>query len=284
MKREHRLQLNGVTLQVLEYGSAKAEPIIFLHGFPDFSHGWRQQIPFFEEQGFRLFVPDQRGYNRSDKPSSVKEYSLDHLAGDILALLDHFELPQAHLVGHDWGGIVAWWLALKHPKRLKRVAILNVPHPQVLRDHLRHNRTQLRKSWYMLAFQLPWLPEKLLSSGQFIHFQQSMSHSARRGAITPTDLEKYRAAWAQPGALTGMLNWYRAMFRTRPKPPASLQVTLPTLLIYGGRDPFLGEELIQPSLAFCTQGELEVYPSAGHFTHLDENEEVNHRLLTFFRP
>jgi pimeloyl-ACP methyl ester carboxylesterase len=102
--------------------------------------------------------------------------------------------------------------------------------------------------------------------------------------ITPTDLEKYRAAWAQPGALTGMLNWYRAMFRTRTQPPTSLKVTLPTLLMYGGRDPFLGQEMIQPSLDFCTQGELEIYPSAGHFTHLDEHEEVNHRLLTFFRP
>lgn len=157
------ISTNGVNLHVAQAGPADGPLVILLHGFPEYWASWRQQIPILASAGYRVWVPDQRGYNLSDKPAEITAYNLDQLALDVVGLIDAADAEKAFVVGHDWGAAVAWWLGIKHADRLEKLAILNLPHPAVLRRRFRTHFSQLRKSWYMFFFQLPWLPERFLS-------------------------------------------------------------------------------------------------------------------------
>ncbi|MGI8748579.1 MAG: alpha/beta fold hydrolase, partial [Deinococcus sp.] len=164
--RSTLLALDGVTLHLVEAGPADGPPVVLLHGFPEFWYGWRRQIGALAEAGYRVMVPDMRGYNLSDKPCGVAAYGMEALTGDLLALLDARGYERASVVGHDWGAAVAWSFALRHPERVARLVILNVPHPAVFARTLRRSRAQRARSWYMFFFQLPLLPELLLRAGR----------------------------------------------------------------------------------------------------------------------
>ena len=245
--------------------------------------GWRQQIQFLAAEGYRVWAPDQRGYNLSEKPIGIEAYSLDELGADIISLLDAAEQEKAFLVGHDWGAAVAWWIASKYPARLAKMVIINVPHGAVLMKHLRHNIAQIRKSWYMFFFQLPYLPEILIPLRNWYTFAKVMENSSGPGTFTTEDLDIYRQAWSQPKALTSMLNWYRSVMQKPPKPPDSLRIRVPTLLIWGAQDKFLGRELAQPSIDLCDDGRLVYFENASHWVHHEEAERVNELIDTFFR-
>ena len=160
MKLEHgTLKTNGIRLHVVQAGPNSGTPVVLLHGFPEHWYGFRKQIPAFVRAGCRVIVPDQRGYNLSDKPGGVKAYNLRELVNDVIGLIDALKYDKVNLVGHDWGAAVAWMLALWHPERVHRLGILNVPHPLVMRRFLSHDFEQIRRSWYIFFFQLPWLPE-----------------------------------------------------------------------------------------------------------------------------
>lgn len=272
---------NNVTLHVAQVGPESGPLMILLHGFPEFWYGWRYQMPFLARSGYRLWVPDQRGYNLSQKPKGIAAYNLDELAADIVGLIDAAGQDQAILVGHDWGAAVAWWVANKYPQRLSRLGILNVPHHAVMRRHLRRNLAQMRKSWYIFFFQIPWLPEMLARADNWRAAVLALRGSGLSGTFSAEDVACYRRAWSQPGATTGMLNWYRALFRTSPQRLASPRITVPTLIIWGARDAFLGREMAPPSVELCDDGRLEIIEEASHWVQHDEPDRVNALLLDF---
>lgn len=278
---EHQqIHTNGVNLHVVTAGPEDGPPVILLHGFPEFWYGWRHQIAPLAQAGYRVVVPDQRGYNLSDKPSGLAAYNQDVLAQDVLGLMDHFDAPRATLVAHDWGGAVAWRTALQHPARVERLVVLNIPHPVAMARALR-TPAQLRKSWYIGFFQLPWLPEAMLSRKDYAPLLVLLKRSCRAGAITRDELALYHEAYSQPGALSAMLAWYRAVVRQPPAPPRTRTVDAPTLLIWGKEDKALGWEMAQPSVDLCRDGRLEIIEDAGHFVAMDAPERVNKLILGF---
>ena len=280
---EHKqIIANGINLHVVQDGPVTGRFVILLHGFPEFWYGWRRQIPFLADAGYRVWAPDQRGYNLSDKPNEISAYTLDELAADVIGLIDAAGKERALLVGHDWGAAVAWWIASRFPQRLKKMVIINVPHGAVLMKHLRRNFAQVRKSWYMFFFQLPYLPEILIPLRNWYTFAKVLKNSSRFGTFTNNDLDIYRQAWSQPKALTSMLNWYRSVMQKPPKPPDSPRITIPTLLIWGGQDKFLGREMAQPSIDLCDDGRLVYFDEATHWVQHEEANRVNELIDTFF--
>ena len=281
---EHQyITVNGVQLHVVQAGPQEGSPVILLHGFPEFWYGWRKQIPHLARAGFRVWVPDGRGYNLSDKPAGIKAYAEDELVEDVLGLIRATGHEVAHVVGHDWGGIVAWRLAERHPTWVSRLVILNVPHPYVLKQTLRNSGQQRLKSSYVAFFQLPMLPEVSLRARNYRWLARALQGSSHAGAFTADDLSLYRRAWSCPGALTGMLNWYRAALRF-PVPYEDMpRIQVPTLLLWGVQDAFLGQEMAQPSIALCDDGRLEWFPEATHWVQHEEPEEVNRFIQAFLK-
>ena len=282
MSLEHRqVELEGIHLHIVEDGPTEGQAILFLHGFPEFWYSWRHQLSFFADAGYRVIAPDQRGYNLSDKPRGIGAYRIDTLAGDAVALLDALGIQQAFLVGHDWGGSVAWWAAATAPERFPRLAILNVPHPLVMRRFLKSDKTQRRRSWYIFFFQLPWLPEFWYRRRNFEIGVRSLRGTARPGTFSDDDLKAYRQAWGQPGALRAMIHWYRAALRRRPRLPGSMRISQPTLVLWGLRDRFLSQRMIAPSLELCDNARLHELPDASHWVQHEEPREVNRALAEF---
>ncbi|MBG8552494.1 alpha/beta fold hydrolase [Hymenobacter guriensis] len=277
----HYVRTNGRTLHVVQCGPAGGPLVVLLHGFPEFWYSWRHQLPVLAAAGFRVWAPDQRGYNLSDKPTGVAAYRLSELGKDVLGLLDAAGHAQAILVGHDWGGIVAWWLAAEHSNRISRAVILNVPHPRALGQVLRQAPRQLLKSWYVFFFQLPGLPEWLFRRRRFRFGRGSLRGTSRPGTFPTEELSHYVAAWAQPGALTSMINWYRAALR---HPSRTGRVTIPVQVLWGRQDAFLEPELAQLSLRHCDQATLTYFDQATHWLHQEESAEVNRLLLKFLGP
>jgi pimeloyl-ACP methyl ester carboxylesterase len=256
--------------------------VLLLHGFPEFWYGWRRQIEPLAAAGFRVIVPDQRGYNLSSKPSGVAAYSLTELVSDVIAIADQLGQENIYLAGHDWGAAVAWSTALLHPERIAKLVVLNVPHPSVMRKFISTRPRQLLRSWYMLFFQLPWLPEAFFSAFDFRAGARALLRSSRPGTFSDEDLGQYRAAWSQSGAVTSMINWYRALFRTRVKFPDKA-VRVPTRILWGERDDFLLAEMAHESLRYCASAELFTFANATHWLQHEEPARVSELLIDFFR-
>jgi pimeloyl-ACP methyl ester carboxylesterase len=228
-----------------------------------------------------VLVPDQRGYNESEKPSGVGAYRLPTLAADAAGLLDDADVDAAHVVGHDWGAAVAWWLALDRPARVATLAAVNVPHPTVMRRTLRRSWDQRRRSWYFAAFQLPRLPELVARAGDYRLFERTMRESSLPGTFTDADFERYRAAWRKPGALTAAMNWYRAVGRY-PPPTRTDPVEPPTLVLWGARDRFLRTSMARESVAYCRDGRAVLFDDATHWVHRERPDRVAERLREGF--
>jgi epoxide hydrolase 4 len=281
--RERYIETNGIKLHVMEAGPEDGPMMLFLHGFPEFWYAWRKQLPFFVQKGYRVVAPDQRGYNLSDKPEGVAAYNIDELAKDIIGLLDAYGQKQVRLVGHDWGASVSWWLALKYAERISKMVILNVPHPKVMAKHLFTDSRQMPKSWYIFYFQLPGAVEHLAASTNYDFVLELISSNAKPGAFTPEDLGKYRQAFAQPGAFSAMVNWYRAMIQTKALPPKSFNVTVPLLFLWGEEDIAMIPEMADESMPYCTEGRLVKLPGVTHWIQHEEASRVNEAIETFMR-
>lgn len=281
-RREGYAEIGDVRLHYVEAGEGPL--IVLLHGFPEFWFGWRLQIRPLAAAGFRVVAPDMRGYNLSSRPAGVAAYNADRLAADVHGLIQERGAQSAVLVGHDWGGTVAWATAMNHPEVVERLVILNVPHPRRLLHGLRTPR-QLRKSWYFFFFQLPALPERLVRARRWWYFRHFL-HDARP-AYTPQDTERYVEAWSQPGAAAAMINYYRAALRQSPKrAEAQLRpIPAPTFVIWGQRDRYLGPELAEPDHDDVPNlDRVERLPDASHWVHHDEPERVTQLLIDFFAP
>jgi pimeloyl-ACP methyl ester carboxylesterase len=274
---------NGtVQLHAVAAGPPDGRVVLLLHGFPEFWRGWHRQIAPLATAGFRVIVPDQRGYNLSSKPPGVASYAITPLVSDVIAIADQLGREKIFLAGHDWGAAVAWSAALLHPSRIAKLAVLNVPHPSVMRRFLNGNLRQLRRSWYMFFFQLPWLPEAGFRARNFHLGASTLVRSSRPGTFCAEDLAHYRAAWSQPGALTGMIHWYRAAFRHRPQ-IADRTVHVPTRILWGERDAFLLKEMAQASLRYCTNAELFTFADSSHWLQHEQPSRVSELLIDFFR-
>ena len=265
--------------------------MVLLHGYPEFWYGWRQQIPALAEAGFRVVAPDARGYNLSSKPAGVSAYTPRRLAADVRDLIAERGASRAYLAGHDWGAAVAWVAAMAHPEVVERLAILNVPHPRRMLESLRRPSRQVGRSWYIFFFQLPWLPERAVRAGDWWGLRRGFERDARAGAFTAQDIDRYREAWSQPGAVSATINYYRASMR-RPgsngvssRPAAGLApVQAPTLVIWGERDRYLGADLAEPRRADVPNLERVVrLPGASHWVQHDEPEHVSQLLIDFFQ-
>lgn len=275
------IRTNNLSLHVVASGPEDAPLVILLHGFPEFWYGWRYQIDPLVEAGFRVWAVDQRGYNFSDKPPHITDYRMPNLVADVAGLIDAAGVEKAHIVGHDWGGIVAWWLALLHPERVDRMAILSAPHPHVMGRNLIANLEQILRSWYVGTFQLPFLPELALGLFHAEPLAQILDQTSRTGAFSMAELTQYRAAWAQPAALASMIHWYRAYIRHAPEPPPSWTVTPPLLLLTGDRDTFISDSLYVPSIAYCENGQLHTIERASHWLQHEQPLEVNAYLIAW---
>lgn len=278
----HYVPTNGLTLHVVQCGPPDGPLVLLLHGFPESWFAWRRQLGVLAGAGYRVWAPDQRGYNLSDKPWPVRAYGIGQLAADVLGLIDAAGHAQAAVVGHDWGAAVAWHLAAHHPDRVSRTAILNVPHPAVLGRALRHSRRQLRKSWYIFFFQLPRLPEALIRARNYWAARQSLRRSSRPGTFPMAALEQYQAAWAQPGALRSMINWYRAAARYPQQVAGTSRIVGPVHIMWGEKDAFLEADLARQSLVFCDNARL-TYLKASHWVQHEEAAAVNALLIEFLR-
>jgi pimeloyl-ACP methyl ester carboxylesterase len=282
--QHHFIETNRIRLHYVTQG--EGDLVILLHGFPEFWYSWRHQIPALARY-FKVVVPDLRGYNDSDKPTHG--YDLDTLAADIQGLVANLGYEQAHIVGHDWGGAIAWHLAHKFPECLNRLAILNAPHPHAFLKELVSNIDQLRRSWYVLAFQVPSLPEWLIRQNlKNILKNLFQEQPIRKGAFTTKDTEIYQAALEKPGVLTAALNYYRQLLSPQewlrnwgrsPNP-----ITAPTLVLWGEEDNFLSQKLTEGiEQLVAAPFKLILIPHCGHWVQQEAPQTVNRELLNFLR-
>jgi len=283
MWTHHEAIVNGVRLHYVEAGEGPL--VVLLHGFPEFWYSWRHQIPALAAAGFRVIALDMRGYNLSEKPPGVRSYDIHVLAADVAALICYAGEERATVVGHDWGGAVAWAAAMHHADTMDKLIVLNAPHPVAFLRELR-TPAQLRKSWYILFFQLPWLPEASNRAGNFAVLRSVFQHDpARRDAFTSADISRYIRAMAQPGALTASINYYRATMRRGPRQMQRdvRRINVPTLLIWGEQDRYLGTGLTRGLEKWVPHLRVECLPHASHWVQHDEPQRVNELMIEFLR-
>ena len=266
---------NGIRLHYVEQGTGPL--VILLHGFPDFWYGWRDQIPALAAAGYRVVAPDLRGYNESERPPGIDAYRLDTLAADVASLVVALGAEHATIVGHDWGGVVAWHVAMHHPAVVTSLVIMNAPHPRAFRRELKRGWSQRKRSWYIAFFQLPWLPEALINAGN----RWLLRRVLRRGGPARNDAElaRYVEAFARQDAMTAAINYYRALVQRPSQRPVTIEC--PTLLVWGMRDRFLLPALAEGLEAWVTRLEHHEEPRARHWVQHDAAASVNARLLTF---
>jgi epoxide hydrolase 4 len=278
----------GITLRCIETGAGAA--VVLLHGFPDLSLGWRHQWPALAAAGYRVIAPDLRGYGESDRPHGVKAYSLERLVDDAEVLLETLaaarQSPCAALIGHDWGGVIAWELAARRPDLMQRLAILNAPHPAAFRRELRTNPRQMLRSWYVAFSQLPLLPELVLRARDCALIRRVLGRTeAGEPMADEEELRPYVRAFSCPGALTAALNYYRAAARdfTTGRTTPARRVDVPSLVIWGERDAYLDMRLLAGLHCSVPRLTVQRLPHAGHFVHWQDAGTVNALLLAFLR-
>ena len=289
MDVKHRtIATNGIELHAAVAGPDDGPTALLLHGFPDCWYGWHRQIEPLARAGYHVVVPDQRGYNLSDKPQGIAAYDIDELVRDVAGIIAGAEgRKRVCVAGHDWGAAVGWRLAETRPELLDRMVLVNAPHPAAMARHVRRSLGQLKKSWYILFFQLPWLPEWLATRNDAVFLQRALLDSSAPGTFSEADLAVYRAAWAQPGAVTAMIGWYRAAMRkvARPVPAGRRRrkpIEVPIRLIWGKGDPFLDSAMAQPSIERCPEGKLTFVEGAGHWVLHERPELVSELMIEWF--
>jgi epoxide hydrolase 4 len=279
---ERAMTVNGVRLHVVEAG-VSGPLVVLLHGFPEFWYSWRHQLPELAAHR-RVLAPDLRGYNLSEKPRGIQSYDLATLCDDIAALIAASGERQADVVGHDWGGAIAWALAIRRPDVVRRLAILNAPHPGAFARDLRHP-AQLRRSWYIAFFQLPRLPEWTIARNDYALLRAScaaVNRARRTEVFTQDDVERFVAAFARPGAATAAINYYRALARGGQRAISPLRrIDAPTLVLWGERDPALGVELLDGLDRYVANLDVQRFSNAGHWLNQERPEDVTRALDAF---
>ncbi|MEE1876234.1 alpha/beta fold hydrolase [Altererythrobacter litoralis] len=272
------IEANGLTFEVAEAGQGDRLALC-LHGFPELHYSWRHQMPLLAQLGYRVWAPNMRGYGGTSRPKRKKDYRLDNLTADVAALIDASGAKEVTLLAHDWGALVAWQFAIQQVRPLTRLVIMNVPHPLCGRRELKHWR-QLKKSWYMFFFQLPRLPERMLGRDDAQPISRIFRESAvNKDRFTREEAEPYRAAAAQPGALTAMVNYYRALFQTRDGLRLGDGIVhVPTLVIWGEQDLAIDIHVLDGMDQYVPDLTVRRFPNASHWVQQDIPDEVNAAL------
>ncbi len=267
------IQANGLRIHYVTEG--KGPLLLLLHGFPQFWYTWRHQIPFLAEH-FQVVAPDLRGYNETERPLGVDAYRPDLLVADVEGLIRALGFEKAHIVGHDWGGAVAWNVALTRPEIVDRLAVINCPHPRNFRRALHSNYRQMLRSWYIFLFQIPYLPEKIFQ----MHPKWILKRVLKSPAFTNEDIEQYLKPLVKPGAFTAAQNYFRATLKTG-KIKEKI-ISTPTLLIWGEGDIALGKELTENMQGlFSGPFRIEYIPNCSHWVPEEQPQLVNKLLLEF---
>lgn len=256
---------DGLTFDVTDSGPEAGRPVVLLHGFPTDRTSWQRVESRLHAAGLRTYAPDQRGYSPGACPAGRAAYRVEDLVADLIALVDATGHPAVHLVGHDWGGGVAWAAAANHPDRIASVTVLSTPHPAALQRALR-TVDQARRSWYIAAFQLPFLPERLLAR----RFRSMLAGSG----LPSADVERYAVRFRSADTLSGPINWYRGVAHSRLRAP---RVTVPTTYVWGSKDFALGRHGAELTAEHVTGPYEFVELKAGHWlpeTRPDECAEA----------
>lgn len=292
------VRANGRRHHSIAAGPDDGEPVVLLHGFPEFWYAWRDQLAALADAGYRAIAPDLRGYNLTERPADLPAYRISALVADAVALIDALADGRAHVVGHDWGGVIAWELAAREPTAVDRLAILNAPHPGRY-DRALRDPDQLLRSWYVGFVQLPWLPERLLTARDGAAIRRLLrTDPVDPSAFSPTDRDRYAAAFCRGSAATAALNYYRALFRGTvtgavrdaiPGVDAGIDAQLsdgyvdrPTLLLWGEQDTALSPRLTEGLDEWVPELRIERFPDASHWLQADAPEAVNAALVDFF--
>ena len=254
-----------------------------LHGFPEHSFSWRYQFPMLADAGFTAWAPNLRGYGNSSRPEGLQAYRLDELVEDVARLIEASGKSEVTLIAHDWGAVIAWQFALRKRLPLQRLVICNVPHPQAMQDAF--GWTQLKKSWYILFFQLPWLPEYLLGKDRAEPIAEMFRKTSANAGQFPTDVrEVYRRNAAQPGALTAMVNFYRALLRgdrSRPRTDPRTPIDVPTLMVWGEDDVALDKSTTLTTGDYVNDFTIRYLPGVSHWVQQEQPEAVNDMIKAF---
>lgn len=284
-----RIDCGEVTLDCALAGEAGRPLVVLLHGFPESWYSWRHQIPVLAEH-FRVAVPSLRGYGRSDRPVDVAAYEMPHLTADVRGLIRALGYDDAAIVGHDWGGGISWAFAIDHPEACRKLAVCNCPHPAIFAKNVFSNARQLLRSWYMFFFQIPRLPEWLLTRNHMAALERGfrdMVVRKDREVFSDEDLREIKRSFDPPGAATAAINYYRAQFRNRSaltRYSLETRVKCPTLLIWAEDDVALGKELtIGTDALVDAPFAIRFIPECSHWVQQERPEEVNAALLEFLR-
>lgn len=279
----HYIRVNGIRMHYVRAGSGPL--LVLLHGFPEFWYSWRYQIPALCSH-FTVVAPDLRGYNETDKPPFVWDYRVDVLLKDVRELIRVLGYEQAVIVGHDWGGQLAWYMGIHYPEYVDRLVVMNVPHPVLFADALHFNPSQMIKSAYVSFFQLPVVPELLIVANDYELLERTLRESAARDdTFSDEDILAYKQALSKRGALTAALNWYRAyvsmggnlktFFGSRK------HVDAPTLLVWGEQDTFLGQEITRDTGKYVPDLHICYLPQCSHWVQQECPDAVNRCILEF---
>lgn len=274
---EHYSEVNGVRLHYWRAGTGPL--ILFLHGFPEFWYAWRKQVEAFSVDHSSV-APDLRGYNLSSKPEPVEQYAVEHLVEDVRALAEELDPKEFVLVGHDWGGLVAWCFAMRYPERLAKLVIINAPHPGIFPKLLRENPEQQKASAYIDVFRNAGV-EDWLAANHFALLRRALAGTGLKdGVFTEEDWRAYEEAWSQPGALTGALNYYRAL-RPSSNEPEDFRVHVPTLVLWGEQDPALTIHNLEGLETYVPALTVKRFPEASHWLVHEQPAAVNQAIRDF---
>jgi len=280
--RAAMVPVGDVRLYVVEAGPPDGRPVLLLHGFPEFWWAWNAQMVRLAAAGFRVIVPDQRGYDVSEKPDGVAAYRTSILTADVIGLLDALRIPAVNLAGHDWGGAIAWRVVLQHPDRVRRLVMFNAPHPWAWKEAAEHPEPGESIAWFRFFFQLPWIPEIATRARDWRALSRSLVDTSRPGTFVDQELDYYKAAWARDGAMSSMVNWYRASFRYFEPIAGDGMVQVPTRIVWGMQDRFFERRMATLSAAHCAVGELITLDDAGHWLLHEEPEITSRHMIDFF--
>ena len=266
---------NGLSFELAECGSGDRLALM-LHGFPELNFSWRHQMPLLAARGWRVWAPNLRGYGASDRPLGRAQYAMEHLLADVAALIDASGAREVMLVAHDWGAVIAWMFAIRRIRPLTALVIMNVPHPACAAREIRHWH-QLKKSWYIVMFQLPWLPEYgLARRGARAIKQAFVGMAVDKSRFPSATLQVYADAALREGALTAMVNYYRALLRNFDRSSVGDgRVTTPTLMIWGREDAALDIRCTDGTDAYCDDLALHILPGVSHWVQQEAPEQVN---------
>lgn len=268
------IKANGQLFALSEAGEGD-QVALLLHGFPESRHCWRYQLPAIAALGWRAVAVDMRGYGQSSRPKGRASYRIEHLVEDVARLFDALGARQRLLIGHDWGGMVAWSTAIRRACPLDGLIVLNAPHPAVFADVIRRSWRQRFRSWYVLFFALPWLPEKILTACHAREVENALTRTASRPDVFPAQtLAHYRDNAVQPGAMVAMLNYYRANLDAR-RMAAGHGVDAPTLLLWGDGDHALGVELVPTTADHVPDLTTRILPGVSHWVQEEAPDQVN---------